>query len=80
MRHKNGSGAQVIKRGALDMQVCVPQHWDDDKVKSFADREYPCGTTTGWLVRKEGDKQLAGMPERVSCADRNGFVHIMLDA
>jgi hypothetical protein len=46
----------------------------------FAEQEYPCGTTNGWQVRKEGDKSLAGQPERVECANDSKKVHIMLDA
>lgn len=73
-------GALVTRRGALDMQVCVPMDWDDYAVKRFADTENLCGTSGGWCIRKEGDKALAGAPERIPCAKRPGFVHIMLDA
>jgi hypothetical protein len=72
--------AEVTRTGALDMQVCVPVAWTDAAVKEFADRENPCGTTHGWQIRREGDDALAGKPERNPCADREGFVHIMLDA
>ena len=68
-------GAQVTKRGVLDMQVCVPADWTDDQVKSFADRKNLCGTEGGWSIRKQGDH-----PERVQCSDDPRFVHIMLDA
>jgi hypothetical protein len=73
-------GAEVTRRGVLSMQVCVPADWDDYAVKRFADRENLCVTSNGWFVRKEGDKALAGSPERVPCEKRPGFVHIMLDA
>ncbi len=72
--------AEVTKRGALDMQVCVPVDWTDEQVKEFADLENLCGTTGGWFIRREGDKALAGCAERVPCKDRAGYVHIMLDA
>ena len=71
---------EVTKHGALDMQVCVPKDWTDDQVKEFAEKEYPCGTQFGWSVRKEGSLYLLGAPERRPCEDRDGFVHIMLDA
>ena len=73
---------EITRRGALDMQVCVPKTWTDDQVKSFADCNNLCGTSLGWQIRKEGDEALNGAPERVPCssATRNGFVHIMLDA
>lgn len=73
-------GPQLTYRGFLDMQVCVPEDWDDDRVKSFADSENFCGTTNGWFIRREGDKALGDSHERVPCADREGYVHIMLDA
>ena len=72
--------AEVTKRGALDMQVCVPEDWSDERVKAFADLHNLCGTVSGWAIRREGDRFLAGCRERVPCAKREGFVHIMLDA
>lgn len=73
-------GAEVTRRGALDMQVCVPADWGDDAVKAFADQENLCGTADGWAIRKEGDPALNGDPERAACQSRPGFVHVMLDA
>lgn len=72
--------AEVTKRGALDMQVCVPTEWTDDQVVTFANIENECGTTHGWAIRREGDRLLEGDPERVACAQHEGFVHVMLDA
>jgi hypothetical protein len=72
--------ATVTRTGALDMQVCVPYLWSDKQIKDFADIENLCGTTHGWQIRKEGDELLAGAKERVACAERSGFVHVMLDA
>lgn len=72
--------AEVTKRNALDMQVCVPAEWTDDQVKEFADRENLCGTELGWGIRRQGDPALAGCDERVECKQRAGHVHIMLDA
>ena len=68
--------AEVTRRGALDMQVCVPTKWTDSEAELFAERENPCG----WVIRKQGDKLLNGDNERVPCVERAGFVHIMLDA
>jgi len=62
------------------MQVCVPEDWNDDQVKDFADLENVCGTTWGWAIRKQGHPNLAGCDERVKCEGREGCVHIMLDA
>lgn len=73
----------VIRSSPLSVQVCVPKDWTDKKVKTFADSRYPCGTTHGWLIRKEGDSQLGKDPERNPCSgrkQRKDFVHIVLDA
>jgi hypothetical protein len=72
--------AQVTKYGALDIQVCVPAEWSNEQVIRFAETKWPCGTTSGWHIRQEGSPDLNGSPERVCCAERAGFIHIMLDA
>ena len=72
--------AEVTKTGAIDMQVCVPTDWTDEQAKAFADAQNPSGVTHGWCIRRHGDRLLNGDAERVACADRSGFVHIMLDA
>lgn len=71
---------QVTKMGIFDMQVCVPKEYTDEKVVAFAESEQKCGTTNGWCIRKAGNKRLAGHPERVQCAERENFIHIMLEA
>lgn len=71
---------EVTHKGLLDMQVCVPVDWNDEQVVAFAEREFECGTTAGWGIRREGDELLQGAPERMPCAEREGFVHIVLDA
>lgn len=70
----------VTRRGALDMQVCVPAEWTDEQVVAFAEVEYPCGTTHGWAIRRAGSDLLRGSPERQSCGNGGPNVHIMLDA
>lgn len=72
--------AQVTRRGFLDMQVCVPAGYTDEQALEFAESQNPCGTEGGWMVRKEGSKYLAGAPERRECEEREGYVHITLDA
>ena len=71
---------EVVKTGIFDMQVCVPSDWSDKQVLNFANGQNYCGTSNGWMIRKEGDKALLGCPERVQCDTREDFVHIMLDA
>ena len=70
----------VTRFGVLDIQVCVPKEWSDKEILEFAERRQSCGTTNGWVIRKEGKKLLQGFPERNPCLGRPGFVHVMLDA
>ena len=72
--------AAIARRGFLDVQVCVPADWPDDQVLAFAEAEYPCGTESGWEIRREGSPFLAGEPERCPCQRSPGHVHITLDA
>ena len=71
--------AQVTRRGLLDMQVCVPEDWNDEEVVSFANGHNPCGTTGGWQIRTD-PVGLNGDPKRNPCASHEGRVHIALDA
>lgn len=66
--------------GVFDTQACVPTDWTDEQIINFAEKQCPCGTKNGWCIRKEGDKNLAGDPERVPCGTFDGYVHVMLDA
>lgn len=70
---------KVIRTGLLDLQVCVPENWDDVGVENFANCQNPCGTEHGWKIRKDS-KMLAGDPERNPCEAFSGFVHVTLDA
>ena len=72
--------AEVTHFGFLDMQVCVPAGWTDEQALDFAEKEFPCGTTNGWQIRREGSEALHGSPERVDCERNEDHVHIMLDA
>ena len=71
---------EVTRAGLLDMQVCVPANFTDDEVTAFAESENPCGTSHGWQIRRQGSKHLSGCDERVPCEQRDGHVHIMLEA
>lgn len=72
--------AEVTRRGLLDMQVCVPKEWGDNKIIDFAEHENQCGTSNGWSIRREGSEYLSGSPERAQCEERSDFIHVMLDA
>ena len=72
--------ALVTYVGPLSMQVCVPNTWSDILIVAFANGENPCGTESGWHIRRAGDPLLNGDPERQPCNTQAGFVHLMLDA
>lgn len=71
---------EVTRRGALDMQICVPADYTDADAVAFANMEVLCGTDHGWQIVRKGDRFLAGDDERVPCQNRAGFVHIMVCA
>ena len=74
----NENKPEIVRCGALNVQVCVPENWTDHQAVEFAEKHYPCGTTLGWCVRK--DPELLGDdPERNPCSKRKGCVHIMMD-
>lgn len=72
--------ATLLRAGALDAQICVPEGYSDAQVIVFAESAYPCGTADGWQIRRQGDPLLAGADERVPCARHAGHVHVVLDA
>lgn len=69
---------EILRRGCLSVQVCVPETWTDQQAEVLANKEYLCGTTLGWGVRKDL-KMLNGDPERNPCSHKKGYVHIMMD-
>jgi hypothetical protein len=70
---------EVVRNGALSMQVCVPKQFTDEQVEEFANSANPSGTQNGWRIRRQGDEALAGCDERVQCAERGDCCHVMLD-
>lgn len=70
---------EVVRHGLLDCQVCVPSEFTDEQVVEFANEANPAGTENGWAIRKEGNRYLAGAPERQACNERAGMVHVMLE-
>ena len=78
---KMKKGAEVVHRGLLNMQVCVPETWTDEQVVEFAEEHSPCGIDLGWRIRRQKDYPLYGYTsEREPCASDNRKVHIILDA
>jgi len=71
--------AEVTQESVLSMQVCIPKDWTDKQVLQFAEDENPARTTSGWFIRRQGDKYLYGADERRQCAEKEENVHIVLD-
>lgn len=71
------NGGEVIRRGILDMQVCVPTGWSDEQIVEFATAAH-AELGDGWKIRDEPEL-LAGCPVRNPCSQRCGNVHITLD-
>lgn len=55
--------------------VCVPAEWNDEQVVAYAGMDCPAGTENGWRVHTSGPD-----PVRVPCQEKEGFVHLVLDA
>lgn len=64
------NGAVVSRAGVFNNQVCVPEWYSDEEAIGFLNTQHPAGTTGGWFV----DEELG----RVKCAEREGFIHIVL--
>lgn len=64
--------------GLCDMQVCVPAEYSASQAEAFANAENPTGISSPWRMKHDGDETLRDCGERVQCAERDGFVHIML--
>ena len=75
-----GHEGSVTRYGGTDMQVCVPEGWDDATVVNWSNAAYPTGLSTGWSIRKTGNPLLGDDPERAPCDDQpTTHVHITLD-
>jgi hypothetical protein len=71
---------EVVRIGLFDMQVCVPKSYTDEQVEEFAKNETLAhGASLNWKIRREGNKYLAGDPERQQCADHTDKCHIRLE-
>lgn len=80
---------ELTRLKPLSCHVCVPEDYTDEQVVEFAksaelkglEEENPNWShgSTEWRIRREGDESLRGDPERNPCAEKPGFVHVMLD-
>ncbi len=60
-------------KGTFEMQVCVPDGWEDAKIKDYAKANNPPSTEAGW-------KLFPGPQGRCACPDRKGYTHVWLVA
>lgn len=73
-------GGMIIKEGVFALGVCVPADWTDEQISQWATKVYHCGATSGWHVRKEGDRLITeDSPERGVCEKDPSRVHVVLD-
>jgi len=72
-----GREPRATPAGLYCLFVCVQYDWSDGKIERFAESFKKVQPKRRWKVRKQGDSDLGGVPER--CFDRIGFVHVMLD-
>lgn len=68
----------VMRMTLLDLHVCVPDTWTDERTQTWVNNESPAGTEHGWELYQDGAERLVGTPSRVKCADRAGYVHRVL--
>lgn len=69
----------IIKNSIFTCQACVPEHWTDTQIVEFVENRQPSGTENGWMVLKDGDPRLQGDAGRGKCAERAGFIHVVLE-
>jgi len=73
-RAKPGFDPEIIRCSVFALQVCVPATWTDEEIEEFAEQEHPAGAFDGWHIQRDGP-----YPERVSCNDREGFIHVVVE-
>lgn len=66
--------AEVIHVGLVAARVCVPDNWDDEKIVAFTKTEVDYVSS----VCQEGDDILGGTSARINCAEREGYVHVVV--
>ena len=59
----------VIQIKILSVEVCVPLDWADYQVVEFTESQCSYGTKRGWVIY-----------QRQPCTEREGMVHIVLNA
>jgi hypothetical protein len=66
---------QVIRRGPLSLQVCCHASATGEQIQAAANAAEFAGTTGGWFV---SDTDKTGDPKRVTCAQDDTRVHVVL--
>ena len=58
----------VLESKFGSLRLCVPGAWSDLQILEFAEDSEACGALSGWKIRGE----------RVSCAEGEGFQHLVV--
>jgi len=69
--------AQILRRGVFGISVCIPKDWTDQQVIDFVEADSPCGTADGWQPSARTEENCN---KRIPCEDREGYMHMVLDA
>lgn len=63
--------------GFFYMNVCADKSATDDEIVAFCNRDNPSGTTNGWSVIRNPDKEYSNRAP-VECANDSSRIHLML--
>ena len=69
---------EILRTGLCNMQVCVPNHYGDERIEEFANTESPTGIRSKWRLVEQGHSALGGDNAVVPCAEREGCSHRVL--
>ena len=79
MRKLSISKPEVVHARLCSLQVCVPKNYTDKQATDFANQSHPTGINSQWVMRKKGNPDLQGDPERAQCSERKDYCHIIFD-
>ena len=67
--------AEITRWGFVTIQACVPASWEHDQIEAFANKNYPTGIQSNWVVKPAEE---CHDPQRVACEDHKANIHILL--
>jgi hypothetical protein len=79
MKKLSISKPEVVHARLCSLQVCVPKNYTDKQATDFANQSHPTGINSQWVMRKKGNPDLQGDPERAQCSERKDYCHIIFD-